>query len=229
MNWDLLLFQIFPYVSIVIFVIGVSYRMWYRPFGVSSLSSQLLERRKLFWGSISFHWGLILILLMHLLAIIFPKGLLLWNAVPLRLYLLELSGLALGLWALIGLVILIWRRLSNRKVQAVTTWMDIVILLLLLLSVVTGVLTATVYRFGASWFALIFSPYVVSLFTLQPHVDMVAPLPVMVKLHVFNFFILLALFPFSRMVHIITYPLGYLFRPWQIVAWYRSRQSVRTP
>ena len=48
-----------------------------------------------------------------------------------------------------------------------------------------------------------------------------APLPWVIKLHVINFFVLLAVFPFSRLVHIITYPLGYLIRPWQIVIWNR--------
>lgn len=225
MDWDLLFFQIFPYISIVIFVVGVAYRTWYRPFSVSSLSSQLLERKKLYWGSISFHWGILLILAVHLLAILFPRGLLLWNAVPLRLYLLEFSGLAMGIWALVGLAILLYRRLSDRKVQAVTTWMDIIILALLLLSVVTGVLVATGYRFGSYWFAGIFSPYIVSIFTLAPRLDLVTPLPWTIKLHVLNFFVLLALLPFSRLVHIVTYPLGYLVRPWQIVIWYRRRST----
>ncbi len=225
MDWDLLFFQIFPYISIVIFVVGVAYRTWYRPFSVSSLSSQLLERKKLYWGSISFHWGILLILAVHLLAILFPRGLLLWNAVPLRLYLLEFSGLAMGIWALVGLAILLYRRLSDRKVQAVTTWMDIIILVLLLLSVVTGVLIATGYRFGSYWFAGIFSPYIASIFTLAPRLDLVTPLPWTIKLHVLNFFVLLALLPFSRLVHIVTYPLGYLVRPWQIVIWYRRRST----
>jgi nitrate reductase gamma subunit len=65
-----------------------------------------------------------------------------------------------------------------------------------------------------------------SIFTLQPLPAMLAPLPFVIKLHVLNFFILLAVFPFSRLVHIITYPLSYLFRPWQIVV--RIRKSRDT-
>ena len=96
MNWNLILFNIFPYMALIIAVVVTIYRSIYRPFTISSLSSQLLENKQLYWGSISFHWGIVLILLMHLLAVIFPKSLLLWNAQPLRLYLLEFSGLALG-------------------------------------------------------------------------------------------------------------------------------------
>jgi nitrate reductase gamma subunit len=223
MNWNTLLFVIFPYVAMILAVVVTIYRAIFRPFTISSLSSQLLERKKLYWGSISFHWGIVVILLMHLLAIIFPWGVLQWNAQILRLYITELLGLILGLWSLGGLLILLWRRLSTRRIWVVTSPMDLVVLLALLVSVISGVMVATTYRFGSSWFTAIFSPYLLSLFVLQPRVDLVTPLPWIIKLHVANFFVLLVLFPFSRLVHIITYPLGYLLRPWQIVIWYRKK------
>jgi len=226
MDLNSLLFLVFPYIAIIIAVTVTVYRSIYRPFTISSLSSQLLERRKLYWGSISFHWGIVIILLGHLLALLFPKGVTLWNSVPLRLYLLELTGLALGIWALAGLIILVWRRLSSRRIRAVTSPMDLVVLLLLLVSVVTGVITASAYRFGSYWFTSIFTPYLWSILTLKPLPQMIAPLPWVIQLHVFNFFLMMLVFPFSRLVHIFTYPLGYLFRPWQIVIWYR-RASAR--
>jgi nitrate reductase gamma subunit len=226
MDWNTLLFVIFPYISIILAVVVTIYRSIFRPFTISSLSSQLLENKKLYWGSISFHWGIVLILLMHLLAVFFPRSLLLWNAVPLRLYLLEFSGLVLGLWCLGGLLILLWRRLSNRRIWAVTTPMDVVVLLLLLVSVITGVITATAYRFGSYWFTGVFTPYLSSLFFLQPRVDLVSPLPWVIKLHLLNFYLLLVAFPFSRLVHIVTYPLSYLLRPWQLVIWYRKKTTT---
>lgn len=222
MNWDTLFFVILPYLSLAIFVAVSIYRSVYRPFSVSSLSSQLLERKKLYWGSVPFHWGIVIVLLAHLTALVLPSGLRLWNAVPIRLYLLEATGLALGLWALVGLLILAWRRLTEKRVRVVSTPMDYVILALLLVSLVTGVLTATVYRFGSSWFTAVFTPYLWSVLTLQPQVALVAPLPWLIKVHVINFFLLLAVFPFSRLLHIATYPLRYLFRPWQIVIWNRK-------
>ena len=225
MNWNMILFSIFPYMALIIAVAVTIYRSVYRPFTISSLSSQLLENKQLYWGSIPFHWGIVLILLIHLLAVIFPKSLLLWNAQPLRLYLLEFSGLALGIWSLGGLLVLVWRRLTQPRIQAVTSNMDILVLLLLLVSVISGVIVATAYRFGSYWFAGIFTPYLLSLLTLQPRLELITPLPFMIKLHVLNFFILLLIFPFSRLVHIFTYPLGYLLRPWQIVIWYRKRAA----
>jgi nitrate reductase gamma subunit len=225
-NWNNLFFLILPYLALILALVVTVYRSITRPFTISSLSSQLLERKQLFWGSISFHYGIVYILLGHLLALIFPKSLVLWNAVPLRLYLLELTGIAMGIWALAGLLILIYRRAANARIRAVSSAMDYLVLFLLLVSVVTGVIVATSYRFGSYWFTSIFTPYLWSILILQPQPELVAPLPWTIKLHVINFFVLLALFPFSRLVHIITYPLGYLLRPWQIVIWARRRMNI---
>lgn len=219
---DSILFIIFPYISLALFVAVTIYRSVVRPFSISSISSQLLESKKLYWGNIAFHYGIIIVLLGHLAALVLPAGLRMWNAVPVRLYLLEGTGLALGLWALAGLGILLWRRLSEGRIRAITTAMDMVVLAVCIISALTGVLVATLYRFGSLWFTAVFTPYLWSLLTLQPQLNLVAPLPWLIKLHVVNFFLLLALFPFSRLVHILTYPLGYLVRPWQLVIWNRK-------
>ena len=226
MNWNMLLFVVFPYVAIVIAIIGTIYRLVRRPFTVSSLSSQLLEGRKLFWGSVPFHWGLVLVLLAHFVALILPAGIEVWNRVPIRLYLLEITGLALALWALFGLGMLIYRRVGVSKIRAVTSRMDLVVLGLLVLQVITGILIATVYRFGSYWGTGVFVPYVQSLFVLQPRPELIAPLPFILQFHASLFFVFLVVFPFSRLVHIITLPLRYLTRPFQLVKWLRRDTPV---
>jgi nitrate reductase gamma subunit len=222
MDWNTLLFVIFPYVALFTATIVTLYRSIYRPFSISSLSSQLLERRWLFWGSIPFHWGITIILTGHLVAIFIPQSIILWNAHPLRLYLLELSGIGLGLWATLGMTVLLWRRLTHPRVRAVSTPMDYVVILLILVSLVTGVITASYYRWGSYWFPGIFTPYIRGILTFRPNAAPLAPLPFTIKLHVFNFFLLTMAFAFSRLVHIIAWPLGYLLRPWQIVIWLRK-------
>ena len=222
MKVNVMLFAVFPYVAVALAVTVGAYRAVVRPSTLSSLTTQLLESRRLFWGSIPFHWGIVLVLAGHLLALVLPRGLLLWSAVPVRLLLLEATGLALGLWALAGALVLAWRRLSDARVRSVTTRMDVAVLALLVLSMVTGVLTATLYRYGSLWFTAVFTPYLWSLVTLRPRPELLADLPGLVQLHAFNFFVLLAVLPFSRLMHIVTLPLGYLTRPWQLVIWRRA-------
>lgn len=222
MDWNNLFFAIFPYIALSIAIVVTIYRSIYRPFSVSSLSSQLLERQQLFWGSIPFHWGITIILTGHLIAIFIPQSIVLWNAQPLRLYLLEISGIGLGLWATLGLAVLLVRRVSAARIRAVSTPMDYVVVALLLVALVTGLITSTYYRWGSYWFTGIFTPYVWSILTFRPNVAPLVPLPFTIKLHVFNSFALIMAFAFSRLVHIIAWPLGYLWRPWQLVIWNRK-------
>lgn len=217
MDWNTLLFVIFPYVALAVAIVVTVYRSIVRPFSISSLSSQLLERRWLFWGSIPFHWGITIILTFHLIAIFIPQSIVLWNAQPLRLYALEFSGLGLGLWATFGMIVLLLRRVSVARIRAVSTPMDYVVLLLILVSLVTGVTIASYYRWGSYWFTGIFTPYILGLLTFHPNAASLAPLPLLIKAHVLNFFLLTLAFSFSRLVHIITWPVAYLMRPWQIV------------
>lgn len=229
MNWNQLLFVVLPYVALTLAIV-VSVIRWRRhPFTVSALSSQLLESRKLFWGSVSFHWGVTLILLGHLTALMVPRGFELWNGAPLRLYLLEGTGLALGLWTLFGVSVLVYRRLRSSRVRAVTSPMDIVVLGVVLGQVVTGLWIALGYRWGSFWGTSVFVPYIRSLLTFQPRPELVAPLPFVLQAHALLFFVFLALFPFSRLVHIVTLPLGYLARPWQKVTRTRRQPYVYHP
>jgi len=222
---DMILFGVFPYVAVAL-MIGVGiYRYCVDRYSWSSQSSQFLESRVLFWGSIPWHYAILVILLAHFLAFLVPSG---WAVVvgnPLRLYLLEVTGLALGLSTLIAVSLLIFRRATNARVSAVTTVIDWLVLVALLVQVATGVYIAFTLRWGSVWYLHTATPWLWSLLKLDPQVHYLAALPTVVKLHAFNAFFILALFPFSRLVHVISVPLSYLGRPYQVVVWYRERRT----
>ena len=146
-----------------------------------------------------------------------------FNGVPVRLYVLEVTGLALGLLVLVGLVFLLLRRGTDERIRSVTTRMDLLLLLLLLLSIITGLGTAIFYRWGSGWYVQTATPYLRSLFTLSPAVGYMASMPLLVKIHAVNASVILAVFPFTRLVHMLSVPLAYLWRPYQIVLWGRRR------
>jgi len=227
MTTDQLLFGTLPYVAATLAVVVTVIRWRRHPFSVSSLSSQLLESRKLYWGSVPFHWGISLILVGHLVALIIPRGVQAWNGNPLRLYALEATGLALALWAAFGISVLIYRRLSDARVQAVTTKMDVAVLVVVAAQIATGIWVAVDHRWGSYWGTSVLSPYIWSLLSFQPDPSYVTPLPWAVKLHILSFFAFVGLFAFSRLVHIITLPLQYLFRPWQKVTANRYPTDLR--
>ncbi|MCM2263902.1 MAG: respiratory nitrate reductase subunit gamma [Desulfuromonadales bacterium] len=223
---DLILFGVFPYVAVALAVAVGSYRYVIDRYSWSSHSSQFLESRLLFWGSVPWHYAILLILLAHLLAVLFPSG---WGVLlgrPVRLYFLEVSGLALGLCTVIAIVLLMARRLTDARLAAVTTKIDWLVLGLLLLQVATGVYIAFTLRWGGVWYVHTATPWLRSLLTFQPEVQYLAVLPTVVKVHAFNAFLLVALLPFSRLVHALSVPLGYLARPYQVVIWYRGKTSL---
>lgn len=226
---NILLFAVLPYAALAVFLVGSIYRYKNRGFSVSSISSQFLEGKKLFWGSQPFHWGLFILFFGHLIAFLFPRAVLAWNGQPVRLLILEISSFAFGLTALLGLILLINRRLTNRRVQIVTSKMDLVVYAVLLTQIISGLLVAYHSRWGSSWFAAFLTPYLRSIFVFDPQIDAIASVTSLsLKVHVISAFSLIGIIPFTRFVHFLVYPVDYLWRSYQQVIWNWSRKHIRT-
>jgi nitrate reductase gamma subunit len=218
-------YGVFPYLAFSLALVGSLYRYFGDRFSFSSLSSQFLESGALFYGSIPWHYGIGLILLAHLLGGLFPAASAFLLRGPARLFAGELIGMSLGLLALLGMVVLIIRRFSNSRVLTVTTTMDWVLITALTFQAATGVSTALFYRWGSLWYLDTAVPWFWSLAGLNPRFDTLIPLPWVVQLHIFNAFLIVALLPFTRLVHIVAVPLSYLWRPYQVVIW-SHRESM---
>lgn len=217
-------FVVLPYLAILSLLIGSIYQYRYSGFQVSSLSSQFLESNQLYFGSRPFHWGLIFLFFGHLIAFLVPRSVLAWNQVPLRLHILEITAFAFGLMAFGGLILLIIRRIKTKRLLVVTSRMDIFVYLILLVQVITGLWTAYFFRWGSSWFAMVLTPYLYSIFTFNPDVAAVTQLPFMIRLHIVSAFVLVGMIPFTRFMHFLVYPFAYLWRPYQLVIWnYRKK------
>lgn len=222
---DAFWFIAFPYLALAIGV-GV-YRYLTSRYTYSSLSSQLLENRKLFWGSVPWHYGITLILLAHLFAGLFPGAAAFILGGRIRLLVLELTGTALALFALFGLIVLIIRRLPTTSlVRRATSYMDGILLGFLLIQVVTGVSIAIFERWGSLWYLRTAVPWFWSLVKLHPDMSTVATLPGFVKVHFVISFAIILLLPFTRLVHLVMFPIHYLWRPCQVVIWNHRRSHA---
>lgn len=224
-----LLFIALPYVALAIFLVGSIYRYLNKGYKVSSLSSQFLEGRKLFFGSQPFHWGLFFLFFGHLIAFLFPSGVMAWNGSPMRLLILECSGFAFAIAAFWGLCALVYRRLTNRRVQIVTSKMDVIVYFVLFVQIISGIMVAYFNRWGSNWFAAFLSPYLKSIFVFDPNIDAISTVnSIWLKLHVVSAFSIIAIIPFTRFVHFLVYPLDYLWRNYQLVIWNWDRKTIRT-
>ena len=215
------LFAALPYVAITLFLVGTIHRYRTDTFTYSSLSSQLLENKQHFWALVPFHYGIITVLAGHLVAFAIPRGILLFNSRPLRLYILEVSALIFGVSTLVGLFAIISRRVTDPRVRVVTSRADWILYALLVLQVFSGVYVAVFHRWGSSWFAASAAPYLWSLLKLNPDIGVVSAMPLMVQVHIVNAWLVIAFFPFTRLVHILVVPNQYLWRKRQVVRWNR--------
>ncbi|MFB3916171.1 MAG: respiratory nitrate reductase subunit gamma [Terriglobales bacterium] len=221
--FNLLVFAVLPYIALFSFFLGTIMRFRKAPFSYSSLSSQFLETRQHFWGLVSFHYGIIFVLLGHLVGLLIPRQILLWNSRPLRLYVLEITSLAFGLMTLVGLVSILHRRTMLSKPRRVTSAIDWIIESMVLLQVAAGIYVAIFHPWGTSWFAASASPYLWSIFKFSPDITYLTTLPFAVKLHIINAWAIIALFPFTRLVHMLVVPFPYLWRKPEVVRWYGIR------
>jgi nitrate reductase gamma subunit len=213
------LFVLFPYVAIVFAVAIGIYRTVRDKTAISSFSSQFLEKEVLYRGSSIWHYGILIVLAGHGVALVFPRIWRILGGSPIRLWGMEVAGLAFALLALTGLAILMVRRIVVARVRRVTTPMDWILEATLFAEVGMGFLVALAYRWGSQWYLSTAVPWVVSILTLRPDVTYIIGLPWPVKLHFFGAFLLVGLFPFGRLLHLATSRLSYLFRSYQIVIW----------
>ncbi|HNQ94539.1 MAG: respiratory nitrate reductase subunit gamma [Anaerolineales bacterium] len=220
---DILLFVVFPYVALAIGIVGTIYRYLTNQYSFTSLSSQFLENDLQFWGSTLWHYGILPTTLIHIAGFTIPKVMAAAHGTPELLYLSELAGKILGIMALVGAGILLYRRLTSSKIRAITTPVDWVILSLLFAQVFFGLILAFAYRWGAAWFIFTATPWMDSLALFQPAPQFVTALPLAHKVHFLTGFLLFALMPFSRLVHIVTFPLSYAWRSFQLVIWTRRK------
>jgi nitrate reductase gamma subunit len=221
-----LLWVIMPYLSIVVLVGGLIWRRRYDKFGWTTRSSQLYESTILRWGSPLFHFGVLLVLIGHVGGLLVPKS---WTeAVGVSEHTYHLMavflGTVAGMCTLIGMAILIARRRLVGPVFTATTRNDKTMYVVLGGVIVLG-LWATVRAnlLGAGYdYRETVSQWFRSLFVLQPEPSIMAGVPISFQIHVLAAFVLIAFWPFTRLVHAFSAPVGYLTRPYVV---YRGRET----
>ncbi len=217
-----------PYAALLIFLVGSIFRYRSQPFSVSSLSSQILESRILYWGSHAFHIGIVALFFGHLIGFLFPKAVISFTGQPTRLLIIEISAFAFGLLSLFGIATLIYRRIAVAKLKTVTSKMDMVVYALILIQVLSGLWIAYFDRWGSAWFAISLAPYLKSVFLFTPNYEAVAAMPLSIKLHVASAFVFIAMVPFTRLMHFLVFPFVYITRAYQYVIWNWDRKKRRS-
>lgn len=220
-KWNLLVFGVYPYVALAICLLGSWARFDLSQYTWKAGSSQMLSGRGMRVASNCFHIGVLFVLAGHFVGLLTPASV--YHSVistEHKQLLAMVSGGFFGLVCLFGLVMLIHRRLTDARVRATSSTSDILILMVLLAQLVLGLLTivaSTGHMDGSVMVRL--ADWAQNTVLLRPvaAAAAIAPVSLVYKLHVFLGLTLFVLFPFTRLVHIVSAPIWYLGRRYQIV------------
>ncbi|MCB9976593.1 MAG: respiratory nitrate reductase subunit gamma [Rhodospirillales bacterium] len=223
---DFFLFQIFPYLAIASFIGGSILRFDRDPYSWRSKSSQLLRRKQLIWGSVLFHVGILVILAGHVVGLLTPIAV--FDAIGIshgakQILAMTAGGIA-GVFCLIGLLMLLHRRLFDPRIRATSSFADITVLVLLLAQLLLGLYTITESMKHLDGHEMVkFMEWAQHIATFRGGAhEFVTDVAFVFKAHLTLGMFILLIFPFTRLVHAFSAPVGFVFRPYQIV---RKRET----
>ena len=207
---------VFPYICLVVMIVGTLYRYQSDQLGWGSKSSELLEKKMLTAGSMLFHVGILLVFAGHVAGLLVPLAF--YNALGISSELYHgaavvLGGLS-GLVALAGISILLFRRIANARVRKNSDFSDYFSDGLLWLVIFLGLAFTLGYSivYGPYEYRATVGPWIRSVLSLQPDTALMAGVPLLLQVHIVLAFALFGLSPFTRLIHIYSIPIGYLAR-----------------
>lgn len=216
-----IMFGLYPYVAVTVCLVGCWIRFDREQYSWKTGSSQLLRGKNFRIASNLFHVGIILILMGHVVGLLTPEAI--YHHVittQAKQILAMVSGGFFGILCLVGLLMLIQRRMTDPRIRNTGTTSDIALLFLLLAQLVLGLSTivASTQHLDGSVMVML-ANWAQSIVLLQPQqaADAIAPVGVVYKLHVLLGMTLILIVPFTRLVHVISAPVWYLGRRYQIV------------
>ncbi|KAF3981215.1 MAG: respiratory nitrate reductase subunit gamma [Methylococcales symbiont of Hymedesmia sp. n. MRB-2018] len=223
MNLINFLFGVYPYIALTTFLLGSLIRFDREQYTWKADSSQLFETELLQKGSILFHIGIIALFFGHLAGLITPHQWFLdWGISDMMHQTIAIClGAAFGSICMMGGVILWKRRMYNPRVRANSRFMDIFILDWILVTLGIGLLTIPVSIYhavnGDASIMINLSEWAQAILALNPSPHFLDEVDFIYKAHLFFGMSVFLLFPFTRLVHVWSMPLAYMFRPYQIV------------
>ncbi|WP_019536989.1 respiratory nitrate reductase subunit gamma [Paenibacillus ginsengihumi] len=221
---ELFLWGVLPYIILTIFVTAIIWRYVTNPFGWTSKSSEMLEKRILRWGSLFFHYGLIAVFCGHIAGLLVPVSVYRSLGISDEAYHLAaiIGGLPAGIVTFIGVLILLYRRFAVARIRLTSSAGDMIALVVLAIVIFSGLAVTSANALSHSGFdyRTTINPWVRSVLVFQPDPELMQTVPLGFKIHILTTFVLYLVIPFTRLVHLFSLPLRYLRRSYVL---YRRR------
>jgi nitrate reductase gamma subunit len=226
-----LLFGVYPYIALSVLALGSILRFDREQYTWRSGSSQLLRRKQLVAGSVLFHLGVLVIFAGHLVGLLTPIAVFEFLGVPhtAKQLLAMIAGGIAGVLALMGACLLLHRRLFDSRIRNTSSFADIAILILLTVQLCLGLATIPLSAQHLDGGEMIkFMNWAQGIFAFRSGAaEYVRDVPPIFKAHLILGMTMLLVFPFTRLVHMLSAPVWYLNRRgWQLV---RTRRDMSQP
>ena len=222
-----LLWLTLPYIAFTSFVLGHVWRYKSDQFGWTTRSSQLYESKLLQLGSPLFHFGMLAVIGGHAMGLLIPES---WtHAVGIsehQYHIVSVTGGTLsGVAVIAGIGILLYRRIKVKAVRKATSRSDVVMYVLLGAALLSGMWNTVGGNLigGPYNYRETVSPWFRSVFSLHPMPELMANTPLSFQVHNLIVLTLIGIWPYTRLVHMFSAPVGYLVRPYVV---YRSKDPV---
>jgi nitrate reductase gamma subunit len=210
----LLLYGVLPYAAIAVFLAGHYWRYRTDQYGWTARSTQVLESRMLRIGSTAFHFGALAAIGGHVLGILIPAS---WTdevGISDDAYhvISAIGGITAGTAVIVGFVVLVWRRAVHPRVRVTTTRMDVAVFALLALAIGTGMAVTLTNVVDETHYREHVAPWFRGLLTFDPEPERMEGVTWILQVHVTQVWLLYALWPFSRLVHVWSIPVDWFRR-----------------
>ncbi|ULT59804.1 respiratory nitrate reductase subunit gamma [Neobacillus drentensis] len=217
---------IFPYICGTILIVATFYRFVFRGKSWTAPSTEIFEKRWLRVASVVFHYGIIFAFVGHVMGVLIPIGV--YNALGVEdemyHFFAIVGGGVAGLMVVLGLILMLIRKFVSPRVRAHTTGGSYFTIIWLLVVAGLGTYMTLIFNttVGEYEYRLSIAPWFRSLFTFHPKSALMLGVPTLFKVHVICSFILFAAIPFTKLVHMFSFPLRY---PARAPQQYRSRNG----
>jgi nitrate reductase gamma subunit len=230
--FDYFLWVIIPYLSLTIFVVGHIHRYNHDQYGWGAKSSQFLQKDNLLkWGSILFHYGVIFVFFGHVAGVLIPKGF--YDVIGVTDHMYHFGAIwfggAAGVAMVIGGALLTIRRVNSVRLKKNSSFIDVVVLLILGVVTVVGFSNTVGYTAtgGTFDYRATIGPWFRGILTFRPYPELMATAPLGFQLHILAAFVLFAVWPYTRLVHVWSLPLEYLSRKYIVYRKMNPKKAVK--
>lgn len=215
-----LLFTYLPHIAMTLFWFGVITRIVKSSKSLQAQSSQFLSKKGQRWGGNLFHYGIILVFIGHFTGLFTPEHFYhQFMTTATKKILAVIMGSIFGTVSIVGISILLLRRLRDKRIRINSSPADILLIMLLLVEIGLGLASIFISAESSVENYAALGLWAQKIITFQPDAgSVILDHSIIYKAHIVIGLFIFMIFPYTKLMHMFVMPIAYFFRSsYQIV------------